>query len=139
MDAVSVLAPDGFTAAGISAGIKPDGILDVAVVAAEQPVPTAAVFTTNVAAAAPVRLSRRNLAAGQTARAIVLNSGCANAATGKRGRAVAELTANRTAELLSCAPEDVLVCSTGMIGTHLPPETITAGVVDAMRVARSYS
>jgi len=132
MDAVSVLAPDGFTAAGISAGIKPEGVLDVAVVAAEQPVPTAAVFTTNVAAAAPVRLSRRNLAAGQTARAIVLNSGCANAATGKRGRAVAELTANRTAELLSCAPEDVLVCSTGMIGTHLPPETITAGVVDAM-------
>ena len=132
MDAVSVLAPKGFTAAGISAGIKPDGIVDVAVVAAEQPVPAAAVFTTNMAAAAPVRLSRRNLAAGPTARAVVLNSGCANAATGKRGRAVAELTANRTAELLSCAPEDVLVCSTGMIGTHLAPEAITAGVFDAV-------
>jgi len=129
---VSVLAPNGFSAAGISAGIKPDGVLDVAVVTAEQPVPAAAVFTTNMAAAAPVRLSRRNFAAGPTARAIVLNSGCANAATGKRGRAVAELTANRTAEVLSCAPEDVLVCSTGMIGTHLPPETITAGVVDAI-------
>jgi glutamate N-acetyltransferase/amino-acid N-acetyltransferase len=132
VDAVSVLAPKGFTAAGVSAGIKPDGILDVAVVTVDQPVPAAAVFTTNMAAAAPVRLSRRHLAAGPTARAIVLNSGCANAATGKRGRAVAELTANRTAEVLSCAPEDVLVCSTGMIGTHLAPETITAGVVDAI-------
>ena len=129
---MSVLAPKGFTAAGVSAGIKSDGILDVAVVAAEQPVPAAAVFTTNRAAAAPVWLSRKNLAAGRTARAIVLNSGCANAATGKRGRAVAELTANRTAEVLSCAPEDVLVCSTGTIGTHLPPEAITAGVVDAI-------
>jgi len=129
---VSVLAPKGFSAAGISAGIKPDGSLDVAVVAAEQPVPAAAVFTTNMAAAAPVRLSRRNLAAGPSARAIVLNSGCANAATGKRGSAVAELTVNRTAELLSCAPEDVLVCSTGMIGTHLAPEMITAGVADAV-------
>ena len=132
MDAVSVLAPGGFSAAGISAGIKSDGILDVAVVAAEQPVPAAAVFTTNMAAAAPVRLSRRHLAASPTARAVVLNAGCANAATGRRGTAVAELTANRTAELLSCAPEDVLVCSTGTIGTHLPPEKITAGVVDAV-------
>jgi len=132
VDAVSVLAPKGFSAGGISAGIKADGILDVAVVSVDQPVPAAAVFTTNMAAAAPVRLSRRHLAAGPTARAIVLNSGCANAATGKRGRAVAELTANRTAEVLSCAPEDVLVCSTGMIGTHLAPETITAGVVGAI-------
>ena len=129
---MSVLAPKGFSAAGMSAGIKPDGILDVAIVTAEQPIPAAAVFTTNMAAAAPVRLSRRNLAVGPTARAMVLNSGCANAATGKRGRAVAELTANRTAEVLSCAPEDVLVCSTGMIGTHLAPEAITAGVVDAI-------
>jgi glutamate N-acetyltransferase/amino-acid N-acetyltransferase len=132
MDAVSVTAPKGFTAAGISAGIKSHGTLDVAVVAAEHPIPAAAVFTTNMAAAAPVRLSRKNLAAGPTARAVVLNSGCANAATGKRGAAVAELTANRTAELLSCDPEDVLLCSTGTIGTHLAPEAITAGVVDAV-------
>jgi glutamate N-acetyltransferase/amino-acid N-acetyltransferase len=132
MDAVSVTAPKGFTAAGISAGIKSDSTLDVGVVAAERPVPAAAVFTTNMAAAAPVRLSRRNLAAGPTARAVVLNAGCANAATGKRGIAVAELTANRTAELLSCDPEDVLLCSTGTIGTHLAPEAITAGVVDAV-------
>jgi len=116
MDAVSVTAPKGFEAAGVSAGIKGDGALDLAIVCASAAVPTAAVFTTNMAAAAPVRLSRRHLATSPTARAVVLNSGCANAATGERGRAVAELTVNRTAELLDCSPEDVLVCSTGMIG-----------------------
>ena len=129
---MSVLAPKGFMAAGVSAGIKQDGALDVAVVAAEAAVPTAAVFTTNMAAAAPVRLSRRHLTSGPSARAVVLNSGCANAATGKRGQAVAELTANRTAELLSCSPEDILVCSTGTIGTHLAPEAIAGGIGDAV-------
>ena len=129
---MSVLAPKGFVAAGVSAGIKPGEVLDVAVVATDKPVPTAAVFTTNMAAAAPVRLSRIHLASAPTAKAVVLNSGCANAATGERGKAVAELTANRTAELLSCSPEDVLVCSTGTIGTHLAPEAITSGVVDAV-------
>lgn len=129
---MSVLAPRGFTAAGVAAGIKPEGALDLAVVAAETAVPAAAVFTTNMAAAAPVRLSRRHISAGRFARTVVLNSGCANAATGERGRAVAELTANRTAELLSCAPEEVLVCSTGTIGTHLAPEAITSGVAAAI-------
>lgn len=129
---MSVVAPMGFVAGGVSAGIKSEEELDLAIVAALVPVPAAAVFTTNMAAAAPVRLSRRHLEVAPTARAIVLNSGCANAATGKRGRAVAELTANRTAELLECSPEDILVCSTGMIGTHLAPEVVTAGVADAI-------
>ncbi len=137
---MSVVAPKGFTAAGVSAGIKSGGELDLAIVAARTPVPAAAVFTTNMAAAAPVRLSRRHLGVAPMARAIVLNSGCANAATGKRGRAAAELTANRTAELLSCAPEDVLICSTGTIGTHLAPEAVTAGVTDAIeRLGRSHT
>ena len=129
---MSVTAPEGFVAAGVAAGIKGEGRLDLAIVAAEEPVVAAAVFTTNMAAAAPVRLSRRHLAASPTARAVVLNSGCANAATGERGRTVAALTANRTAELLGCAPEDVLVCSTGTIGTHLAPEAVTGGVVAAV-------
>ncbi|MEA3503159.1 MAG: bifunctional ornithine acetyltransferase/N-acetylglutamate synthase, partial [Actinomycetota bacterium] len=85
---MSVVAPEGFEAVGVSAGIKSGGELDLAIVAARTPVPGAAVFTTNMAAAAPVRLSRRHLRIAPTARAIVLNSGCANAATGKRGRAV---------------------------------------------------
>ncbi len=129
---MSVVAPKGFEAVGVSAGIKSGGELDLAIVAARTPVAAAAVFTTNMAAAAPVRLSRKHLDVARTARAVVLNSGCANAATGKRGRAVAELTANRTAEILGCTPEDVLVCSTGMIGTHLAPEAVTAGVADAI-------
>ncbi|MEN8233428.1 MAG: bifunctional glutamate N-acetyltransferase/amino-acid acetyltransferase ArgJ [Actinomycetota bacterium] len=129
---MSVVAPSGFTAAGVSAGIKTGGALDLAIVAADEPIAAAAVFTTNMAAAAPVKLSRRNLKASPTARAVVLNSGCANAATGERGRAVAELTVNRTAELLGCAPEDVLVCSTGTIGTHLPPEAMSSGVEEAV-------
>lgn len=132
MDAVSVIAPKGFMASGVAAGIKPGGALDLAVVAAHTVVPAAAVFTTNMAAAAPVRLSRRHIAARRSARTVVLNSGCANAATGERGRAVAELTANRTAELLSCAPEEVLVASTGTIGTHLAPESVTSGVAEAI-------
>jgi len=132
MDAVSVVAPKGFEAVGVSAGIKSGGALDLAIVAARTPISAAAVFTTNMAAAAPVRLSRKHLEVASTARAVVLNSGCANAATGKRGRAVSELTANRTAELLGCAPEDILVCSTGMIGTYLAPEAVTAGVADAV-------
>jgi glutamate N-acetyltransferase / amino-acid N-acetyltransferase len=132
VDAVSVVAPKGFVASGVAAGIKPDGVLDLAVVAAQTAVPAAAVFTTNAAAAAPVWLSRRHISARRSVRTVVLNSGCANAATGERGRSVAELTANRTAELLSCAPEEVLVCSTGTIGTHLAAETITAGVADAI-------
>jgi glutamate N-acetyltransferase/amino-acid N-acetyltransferase len=132
VDAVSVIAPKGFMASGVAAGIKPGAALDLAVVAARSVVPAAAVFTTNMAAAAPVRLSRRHIAPRRAARAVVMNSGCANAATGERGRAVAELTANRTAELLSCAPEEVLVASTGTIGTHLAPESITAGVAAAV-------
>ncbi len=129
---MSVIAPKGFMASGVASGIKPDGVLDLAVVAANTAVPAAAVFTTNMAAAAPVRLSRRHMTAHPSVRTVVLNSGCANAATGERGRAVAELTANRTAELMACSPEEVLVCSTGTIGTHLPPETITAGVADGV-------
>ncbi len=137
---MSVVAPKGFEAAGVSAGIKSEGELDLAIVTARTAVPAAAVFTTNMAAGAPVRLSRRHLGVAPMARAVVLNSGCANAATGRRGRAVAELTANRTAELLSCAPEDVLVCSTGTIGTHLAPEAVTAGVADAIEgLGRSHT
>ncbi|MEN8113563.1 MAG: bifunctional glutamate N-acetyltransferase/amino-acid acetyltransferase ArgJ [Actinomycetota bacterium] len=129
---MSIVAPEGFVAAGVSAGIKDGGALDLAIVAASESVAAAAVFTTNMAAAAPVRLSRKHLQASPSATAVVLNSGCANAATGERGRAVAELTANRTAELLGCPPEDVLVCSTGTIGTHLPPEAISSGVEEAI-------
>jgi glutamate N-acetyltransferase/amino-acid N-acetyltransferase len=125
---VSVTWPRGFLAAGMASGIKPDGAADLALVAAASgAVPAAAAFTTNRACAAPVTVSRRHLAAthGQTA-AVVLNSGCANAATGSEGLAAAEEMARAVGAGLGVRPEEVLVCSTGLIGYRLPIETIVA-------------
>ena len=131
---MSVTAAAGFRAAGVAAGIKASGALDLAVVEAGRPVPAAGVFTTNRAAAAPVRLSRGHLAASGTARAVVLNSGCANAATGPAGAAAALATADQTATALGCATGDVLVCSTGTIGTTLPVGVVTEGMRRAVEV-----
>lgn len=123
---MSVVAPRGFRAAGVDAGIKPDGP-DVAVVVADAPSVAAAVFTRNLAAAPPVQLSREHVSDGR-ASAIVVNSGCANAATGERGRADAESMARITADALGIPATDVLVCSTGTIGPHLPMTAIEAGI-----------
>lgn len=115
--------PLGFAAAGGAAGVKEHGAPDLALVAAVPPgaVPAAAVFTRNLAAAAPVQLSRRHLAesAGRIG-AVVLNSGCANAGTGEAGLRGAAATASAVGHLLGLPPEQVLVCSTGVIGTELP-------------------
>lgn len=120
---MSGLVPLGFRAAGGAAGLKESGAPDLAVVAAAPPgaVPAAAVFTRNLAAAAPVQLSRRHLAesAGRVG-AVVLNSGCANAGTGESGLAAAATTARAAGQRLGLPPEHVLVCSTGVIGTELP-------------------
>jgi glutamate N-acetyltransferase/amino-acid N-acetyltransferase len=132
MDAVSVTAPAGFAAAGVVADIKPGGALDLAVVAAAEAGPAAGVFTLNRAAAAPVLVSRAHLVAGPSARAVVLNSGCANAATGVRGDATARMMTARTGELLGCAPEEVLVCSTGTIGTFLDEDAVRGGIEAAV-------
>ncbi len=132
MDAVSVTAPLGFTAAGVAAGIKADGALDLALVVVDGPAVGAGVFTTNRAAAAPVRLSRIHLATDPAVRAVVLNSGCANAATGVEGVAAAELMADQVARLLGCVGERVLVCSTGPIGTELPTAEVASGIARAV-------
>lgn len=132
MDAVSVTSPAGFEAAGVVANIKPGGALDLAVVAAAEAGPAAGVFALNRAAAAPVVVSRAHLAASSSARAVVLNSGCANAATGDRGEAAARMMTERTGELLGCAPEDVLVCSTGTIGTFLDEDAVRGGIEAAV-------
>ncbi len=128
---MSVTAPAGFVAAGLACGIKPDGVADLALVATadRRPVPVAATFTTNRAPAAPVAASRAHLAAtGGRASAVVLNSGNANAATGAAGRNDAERTCALVAAELGCAPEEVLVCSTGLIGIPLPMDPLVAGV-----------
>ncbi len=128
---MSVTAPKGFVAAGIHCGIKPSGDPDLSVVATAsgRPGPGAAVFTSNKLTAAPVLVSDAHLGAtlGSVA-AVVLNSGNANAATGKPGRADAEAMCAAVAAELGVRPEEVLVCSTGLIGIPMPIETILAGV-----------
>jgi glutamate N-acetyltransferase/amino-acid N-acetyltransferase len=128
---VTVLAPRGFVASATAAGIKPDGQLDLALVATEdaRPVPVGAAFTSNLLAAAPVQVCRAHLgASGGLSAGVVLNSGCANAATGSQGRRAAELTCDLAARALGVRPEHVLVCSTGIIGTRLACDRIEAAL-----------
>jgi glutamate N-acetyltransferase / amino-acid N-acetyltransferase len=130
---VTVTAPGGFVANGVACGIKGGGRPDLALVATDEgrEVPAAAVFTSNQAAAAPVQVSRRHLVAtAGRAAAVVLNSGNANAATGAAGLHVSERTCDLVAASLGCRREEVLVCSTGLIGIPLPVDPIGAGVGD---------
>jgi glutamate N-acetyltransferase/amino-acid N-acetyltransferase len=123
---MSVTAAQGFVASGLHAGIKRRKF-DMALIATDdgRPVPCAAVFTQNKFAAPPVELGRATLAAnGGRAAAVIVNSGNANAGTGAAGYKDAQLMANATAEALHVATSDVLVCSTGIIGTPLPMEPI---------------
>jgi glutamate N-acetyltransferase / amino-acid N-acetyltransferase len=123
-----VTTPQGFRAAGVSAGIKAKG-LDLALVVSDAPATAAAVFTINKAQAAPVLISREHLArSGGVARAIVVNSGCANACTGDEGMAAARDMASETARLVACPDEQVLVASTGVIGVSLPIAKIRNGL-----------
>ncbi|HXY40922.1 MAG TPA: bifunctional ornithine acetyltransferase/N-acetylglutamate synthase, partial [Vicinamibacteria bacterium] len=121
-----VTAPAGFRAAAVAAGMKA-GREDLALVVADVAGPAAGVFTSNLAQAAPVVLSRERLARGR-ARAIVVNAGCANAGTGPAGLADARETAAIAGSALGCAPEEVVVASTGVIGVRLPMEKLRAGI-----------
>ncbi len=128
---MSVTAALGFTANGIAAGIKPSGDPDLSLVATldGSPVVAAAVVTQNKMTAAPVLTTVRHLrATGGRAAAVIVNSGCANAATGDRGLADAETMCSLVADQLGCDPDEVLVCSTGLIGYMLPMDAITKGV-----------
>ena len=119
--------PLGFRAAAVAAGIKKTrDALDLALIFSDSPATTAAgVFTTNRVAAAPVLLSRQNLVESRgRCRAIVVNSGNANACTGNEGMHTAEETARVTAELLGIEPSQVLVASTGVIGVPLNADLI---------------
>jgi glutamate N-acetyltransferase/amino-acid N-acetyltransferase len=126
-----VTAPLGFRAAGVEAGLKP-GRPDLALVVADAPCAAAGVFTTNRAVAAPIVVSRAHLAAGG-ARAIVANAGCANAATGPAGLEDARETARLVAAAVGGSEMDVVVASTGVIGTRLPMERVRAGIAEAAR------
>ena len=121
----------GFRAAGVHAGFRGDpDRLDMALVVADEPAACAAMFTQNVFCAAPVTVSRESLdgVSYGTARALVVNSGCANAATGDRGLEAARRTADIIGEALGCPPQEVMVASTGVIGVHLDTSIFEAGV-----------
>ena len=123
-------APKGFLAAGVASGVKKRGKLDLGLVLSEQPAVSAATFTSNAAAAAPVRLTRETSDCGHL-RAIVVNAGNANACTGKQGLADAARMRLLTANHLRLPVEQVAVCSTGLIGVHLPMDKIEPGIAAA--------
>ena len=130
----SVVAPSGFRSSAVHCGIKAKaGALDLLVLAADSPAAAAGLFTTNLVQAAPIVVSKRHLTLSKGhARAIVVNSGCANACTGPQGFADAQQMTREVATGLGCATEQVLVASTGVIGVNLVMEKVVSGVRSAM-------
>lgn len=126
-----VCAPKGFLAAGVHCGIKKDGRPDLALVYSDRPARTAGVFTTNEVKAAPVLLTRE-LVGGASCRAVVINSGNANALTGERGMDDARSMARTLEEDLGLSPGEALVASTGVIGSYLPIDRVTKGIDNAV-------
>lgn len=123
--------PKGFKATGVHSGIKRQG-LDLALICSEVPCIAFGAFTRNKIKAAPVLYSRRVIREGK-ARAIVANSGCANACTGREGLATAKKMAELTAQLLGISPKEVLVASTGVIGEKLPIEKVEQALPKAVK------
>ena len=123
-----VTAAKGFLAAGVEAGIKYQNRQDMAMVYSKTPCRAAGVFTTNVVKAAPVLWDKEVVESEWEAQAIVVNSGIANACTGKLGYEYCRETAGAAADALEISPQSVLICSTGVIGMQLPMEKMTEGV-----------
>src|SRR5271165_6098147 len=117
-------------AAGVAAGLKGSGDLDLALVVSDRRAVVAGAFTTNHAAAAPVRISRERARKGH-AHGVVINAGCANAMTGERGLRDAEQMTQEAAARLRVPASEMLVCSTGIVGTFMPMELVRNGIVDA--------
>ena len=122
-----VVATPGIVAAGVAAGLKPSGAPDMALVSAPEVVSAAAVQTNNQVKAAPVQITARHVANGR-ARAVLLNAGSANVCTGPDGVSLAERSAQEAARALGCAPQDVLLCSTGVIGVAIPEQPFLSAI-----------
>jgi len=126
---LGVTSPRGFKAGAAAVGVKKlSEKPDVGLIACDVEAQAAAVFTRNKVVAAPVLVSREHLAAGKGVRAVVANSGCANACTGEQGMADAREMAGAAAKLLGCPAEAVLVASTGVIGRLMPMDKLRAGI-----------
>ena len=115
----------GFRFGAVSAGIRKDGRIDLALAVCDRPAVTAALFTRNLVKAAPVLIAAERASAG-VARAVLANAGCANAVTGEQGLRAVQQTTATIAKALGISPEEVLPASTGVIGAHLPVEKISA-------------
>ena len=130
MSELHLLSPRGFRAAGVRAGIKASGKTDVGLLVCGSTASAAAVFTQNRVVAAPVIVGRDHIASGRL-RAVVVNSGNANACTGRQGMSDAKQMCKLTASLLGCEAAAVLPSSTGIIGHLLPMEKVSAGIAAA--------
>jgi glutamate N-acetyltransferase/amino-acid N-acetyltransferase len=120
--------PQGFRLSAGAAGIKKAG-LDLGLICSDSPATAAAVFTRNAFPAAPVVLARESLRrSGHRVRAILVNSGNANAATGERGIAAARVCADTVAGSIGCSPDEIFISSTGVIGRDLPTEQVCAAI-----------
>lgn len=125
----TIASVPGFKVAGVHCGLKKNGALDFALVVSDTPCAAAGVFTTNRVKAAPVLVDMERLKANpDRIRAVVINTGCANACTGQQGIDNAQQTARWVAGRIGCAEDEVLVMSTGVIGTQLPMDKIKRGV-----------
>jgi glutamate N-acetyltransferase / amino-acid N-acetyltransferase len=132
-----ITAPQGYLAAGVSAGIKKKG-LDLAVIFSARPASAAGVFTLNQVQAAPVLLSKENLKLSRgRVRAILINSGCANACTGEQGMKDSVLSTRCLASHLEVDPAQILVASTGVIGSFLPVPKVMKGIASAVSALNS--
>ena len=129
--------PRGFRFSATACGLKKTGALDLALLSSDVPASAAAVFTQNLVVAPPVVVSQENLRASKgRMRAVIVNAGNANCATGPTGRAASLKTVEETARRLFCQPHEVLVCSTGVIGVQLPLEKILRALSGIIRNRR---
>ena len=127
----TITAPKGFLASGVKCGIKKSGKHDLGLIVCPAGAKAAAVFTTNKIISAAVQISQKHVKS-DTIYAVVVNSGNANACTGKKGIKTAVRMCAETARYIVVDPHEVLVASTGIIGEHLPMENVTAGIEDAI-------
>lgn len=126
-DPISHELPQGFRTAGVACGIKESGKPDFALFVTDRPAVSAGVFTQNLVYGAPVTVSKSRVKR-ETSRAVMINSGNSNACTGQRGIEDAQKMTAELASGLGCSPDDVLVCSTGIIGRFLPMKKISRGI-----------
>ena len=134
-----ITSPKGFRAAGVCAGLKRNGALDMAMICSEKPCTFSGTFTTNLfpPPPPPVQLCKERVLHEKTIQAVIVNSGVANACTGLEGYRNAENMARLTAEELKLSPGMVMVSSTGRIGNQLPMEKIAAGIKAAAKALRA--